>query len=695
MKIWSSVAALFAIVSLGAQIAVAQNGYDLFQKGLVRERAEGNLQEAIELYKRVVAESTEDRPLVAKALVQIGACYEKLGKSEARKAYEQVINDYADQKTQLAEAKSRLSALGQSSLATGFTVRPVWTDVIDTEGGPSPNRRYFSYVDWGTGDLAVHDLLTGDNRRITNTGGWTKSGEYAQYSVFSPNGQQIAYAWFSDTTYRYELRVIGLDGSEPRTLYATEQVGYLEPHAWSRDGKSILVACNRTDGTNEIVLVSTTEDSARTVKSLDWRAPVAMDISPDGRYIVYDLPPDKDSPNRDLFLVSTDGSHEIAIVEHASNDLGARWTPDGERVIFTSDRTGTSDIWILTVADGKPRGNPKLLKQDMGRAWVKGFARDDALYYAVNKGLVDVYVATMDATTGELLDPPTPASSRYVGSNYNPFWSPDGLFLAFVSHRSEMGNGSTLCILSAETGEQRELSLRGRLAAFGRRGMAWSFDGTSILAGGSDVEGRLGIFEVDVQTGGVEPFLMGGWGVIHIPTQSSPDGKLVYYVRWSDSESSVVRREVATGNDENVFSTKSRIWATQLSPNGRQLALSIRESFGEEGETRSVRVIPSAGGTGRELCRLPVAPPMQGEFAWAPDGRHLLMLGQIEGRRDDAELWWVSADGGEPEKLGVTMPQMRHLSVTGDGEKMRVAFQAGERFNSEIWVMENFLPPTD
>ena len=60
----SIIAALFALISLGGQSALAQSGYDLFQKGLVQERVKGDLDEAIRLYKQIAVQGLgPDRPL--------------------------------------------------------------------------------------------------------------------------------------------------------------------------------------------------------------------------------------------------------------------------------------------------------------------------------------------------------------------------------------------------------------------------------------------------------------------------------------------------------------------------------------------------------------------------------------------------------------------------------------------------------
>lgn len=65
------------VTALAASLHALQTqpgGNDLFQKALSKERAEGQLDEAIALYERVVKEFATDRPLVTKALMQLGAC---------------------------------------------------------------------------------------------------------------------------------------------------------------------------------------------------------------------------------------------------------------------------------------------------------------------------------------------------------------------------------------------------------------------------------------------------------------------------------------------------------------------------------------------------------------------------------------------------------------------------------------------
>src|SRR3990167_7213918 len=111
MKRASTLAIAVLLCALGAGVVSGQSGHDLFQQALVKERADGNLQEAIRLYQRIVSEFAQDRALSAKALVQIGQCYEKLGEAQlkqARASYERVVRDFADQAETVAQARVRL-----------------------------------------------------------------------------------------------------------------------------------------------------------------------------------------------------------------------------------------------------------------------------------------------------------------------------------------------------------------------------------------------------------------------------------------------------------------------------------------------------------------------------------------------------------------------------------------------------------
>jgi Tol biopolymer transport system component len=692
MKLWRFVVWLVP-VSLCAALFPAQTRSPAhqFQQAIDLMETKGDCPAAIRLFEQIA--KGPDRALAARSLLYAGLCYERTGRDKAQKAYERVIREFADQRDVVAEVRVRLSALGLPATAdaSAMALRRVWAGPgVDALGAPSPDGRYLSYVDRATGDLAVRELATGTNRRLTNKGSWAESTEFAEFSIISPDGAQVAYAW-ADEHERYDLRLIRLapqgpsEGrsqagpavSAPRVLYRSAETEYIQPADWSPDGKQILALLHGKDGAKRIALVSVADGSVRILKTLDWRYPLKMCFSPDGRYVAYDFPPKESLPERDIFLLAVDDSREIPLVEHPANDFLLGWAPKGDRILFASDRTRTLDAWAIQVTNGKPQGNPELVKQDIGPMYPMGFTRSGSYYYGRSLSGQDVYVATLDPATGKAVDSPVPASRRYVGARHWPDWSPDGKYLAYVSWWWPVGSGSApplLVIQSVETGEQRNLFPRVSLLSR----LRWSPDGRFIIANGRDHMHRGGLFRVDVQTGDATAIVYSPRG---FPRQAawSADGRAVFY---SHYDGPVLLRDLATGQEKEIC--PGAVFA--LSPDYQWLAL---PEFDPLTKSTGLKVVPSTGGQPRELLRLTETGAFMLNLAWSADGRYLLFGKSGATSQSKTELWRIPVQGGEPENLGLSVERMVELRVHPDGR--RIAFTAGSQ-RREIWAMENFLP---
>src|SRR5207253_677765 len=90
----------------------AQTPDAMLGAALHQERVTGNLQAAIDGYRKLLVGKGVSRSLAAQAQYHIGICYEKLGNQEARKAFENVVRNYSDQKDMVAQARVRLAAMG-------------------------------------------------------------------------------------------------------------------------------------------------------------------------------------------------------------------------------------------------------------------------------------------------------------------------------------------------------------------------------------------------------------------------------------------------------------------------------------------------------------------------------------------------------------------------------------------------------
>jgi len=426
-----------------------------------------------------------------------------------------------------------------------------------------------------------------------------------------------------------------------------------------------------------------------------------MSISPDGRYIAYDVPDQPLSPQRDIFVLATDGSRENPLVEHPARDRQAVWTPDGRGILFLSDRTGTLDLWTVLVREGRPYGLPKLLRRNVGGGFFPiGFTRSGNYYYIEIGRLQDVYITSLDAETGQITGAPTLASERFRGANTLPEWSPDGQHLAYLSRLQRLltvdtvGSG-IIVVRSLDTGEERELSPQ--LNFLGDTRLRWAPDGRSFLISGEEVGGqksdrRRGLFQIDAQTGEVVPIVVSpsrtqpAWRQNRWHAEWSRDGKAIFYVR-DDGQGCEIRfRNVKTGEERLIHHPASPVHLSNLalSPDGRWLAFGYGSGHYA---AEAVLVIPASGGPPREVLRLDpnVVGRQTYSFAWTRDGRHLL----FSKRGMPAELWRVPVEGGEPQRLGLAMWGRGGVRVHPDGR--RIAFTNMTPYGG-LWVMENLLP---
>jgi Tol biopolymer transport system component len=685
-----TMALLLALASSVGALA-PQNGHDQFQKALAKERGEGNLEEAIALYQKVIDE-TKDEALAAQAQLRIGLCYEKLGQEKAklaREAFQKVVDKYPAQTGTVKTAREKLALLQrvQGPPREGDQKLEL-RSVLTTKGSQvthqiSPDGRYLAYFDYGIGSIAVRELANGATRTLRSRLTDEEPPGECWWLRWSPDGKSVVCSWWQDepTMKWADFRLVFLDGSAPQSLFrGVYSDAY--PMDWSLDGRTILVMLFREEGNGTMGVLSVDDGSVRTLKTIPGRLG-RMGFSPDGRYIAYDSP--SDSNKRDIFVLQSNGAAGAPLVTHPAQDLLVGWAPDGKHVLFSSDRLGSEDLWAAAFADGRAAGDPKLIKRGIGEIAGAGITRSGSLYFTTSTATADVYVMKVDPRTGKTISPHKKMNLPQQGTNRGPEYSPDGRFLAYFRDSSPGQGHSTLYVSSLETQEERAFPL----GAWGRM-PRWSPDGRSIYLTVDLGDNRFGMCRLDLQTGQrapVGPSRSTDPGSYDTFIGCSPNGDFYYYMSWGNADKilRILVRDPRTGNDKELLRAKTGLqWGpAALSPDGRHLAIASRD------DRRALMLVPTSAGETRALYEFDQKAGWPTMIAWTADGRHILFSRSGLPPRGWS-LWRISVDGGEPQDLGMNMQFISWVSASPDGT--HVAFSSSEGSGTEVWVLENFLP---
>jgi Tol biopolymer transport system component len=168
---------------------------------------------------------------------------------------------------------------------------------------------------------------------------------------------------------------------------------------------------------------------------------MSVDVSPDGRTMVFDL-------LGDLYTLPIEGGSATRIVGGLSFESQPTWSPDGKTIAFLTDRTGIENLWIADADGANPRAVSKDRRTDdrpqimASPAWTP-----DGQYIVVSKsrppdpGTFWLFMYHRNGGTGvrvgtppppqpspDATGPPPPPPPNRLGATV----SPDGRFIYYA-----------------------------------------------------------------------------------------------------------------------------------------------------------------------------------------------------------------------------------------------------------------------
>jgi tricorn protease len=168
----------------------------------------------------------------------------------------------------------------------------------------------------------------------------------------------------------------------------------------------------------------------------------AWDVDPAGKRVVASI-------RGELFLADVEneeGRHPRRLTHYAGRDDAARFAPNGEEIVFVSDRGGQADLWLLQVGEERQPGQAGIARRlTAGSADVHDphwSADGELVLYRL--GLNDYWVVSCQGgEPGLVIEGP---------QVYTPQWSPLGNWIAFERHNAgQMGDIWVVDIDSGET----------------------------------------------------------------------------------------------------------------------------------------------------------------------------------------------------------------------------------------------------
>jgi Tol biopolymer transport system component len=519
-----------------------------------------------------------------------------------------------------------------------------------------------------------------------------------------PDGKLLVYAGRGSGNWDIYLQRVG--GKNPVNLTKDCSADDIQP-AFSPDGEQIALRCEREGG--GIFVMGATGESVRRVTDFGFNPA----WSPDGREIVFGTAiawgpysrialdsqlwvvnalsgekrmltkpaaiPDAVQPHwsphghriaywavhggqPDIWTVSADGTHPVAVTHDGAMDWNPVWSRDGNRLYFASDRSGSMNLWRISIDErsGRILGQPESITMPSAHSGPFSMSRDGRrIAYVQVLDAINVQTAGFDPTREAIASETrwiTQGPTRQAGY---PDLSPDGEWVAFQDH-------GIFVVKSDGTG-LRQLTK----GAYKERYPCWSPDGRRI-AFYANHGGGYDIWLISPDGGALERLTWMSARAGYYPVWS-PDGKRLAYTTGENAFIMDITKPWKEQSPKPVVAPTdfgARFYPRSWSPDGRKLAGALLKPDGVSVVGLGIYSLQS-----QQLERLP---QIGYNPVWLADSRRLLF------QDHRGKLYLVNTQSRKSrEILSVAPHSLNGTTLSRDNRRIDFSVRISE---ADIWL---------
>jgi Tol biopolymer transport system component len=303
----------------------------------------------------------------------------------------------------------------------------------------------------GGGEVAIWsvDLSTGEESRITSP----PPGRRDRDATFSFDGERIAFT----RTNPFEIWTVERGSESP--LISDEHSNAHQ--AWLPDGRGLVFTSDRS-GFFNLWLFDVGSRQLRQLTSGPGKHEHPS-VLRDGSILYNDF----DEP-ANLFSLELDSGAQKQITFNSSFNYAPSWSPDGTKLVFTSDRTGNDELWLLDTVSGSERRLTDDAASDSTASWSPDGR--ELLFVSDRDGATRLWILDVESGASRPLSRESVRGTSHL--YYLPRWSPDGKAIAYRSRDgalSVMDPATSESKVILEDAEFFDWYLDGRRLVYARR----------------------------------------------------------------------------------------------------------------------------------------------------------------------------------------------------------------------------------